>query len=175
MTSKDFFYNTSQSQGGGMGFIVNYKGKPSYEIVHSGLTMLENMEQRVYGKETEDGAGIQIQIPHILFQEDATLDKITLPAPQSYGVVSLFVSKNKNIREECMRVFEKMIAEVGFKIVWKRRTPLHTSKVKMLAPEIEPDILQYFLVSLRGEEKNRVRETSLHAQKASYQSYCKNI
>ena len=57
----------------GIGFIANLKGVKSHELVDNALTMLENMEHRGatgYDKDTGDGAGILIQVPHKFFVEE---------------------------------------------------------------------------------------------------------
>jgi len=51
----------------GVGFVVNIKGIASHEIVRNALTILTNLEHRgACGceKNTGDGAGILLQVPH---------------------------------------------------------------------------------------------------------------
>lgn len=55
---------------GGVGFVVNIAGRKSHDIVRSALQILLNMEHRgACGceKNTGDGAGILLQIPHLFF------------------------------------------------------------------------------------------------------------
>lgn len=73
----------------GVGFVANIKGVKSHKVVADAITMLENMEHRGatgYESNTGDGAGIQIQIPHELLDEEASTYGIDLPRLGDYGV-----------------------------------------------------------------------------------------
>ena len=57
----------------GMGFVVNIKGKKSHDIIDDGLRILERLEHRGGAgadKDTGDGAGILVQIPHEFFKRE---------------------------------------------------------------------------------------------------------
>ena len=57
----------------GMGFVVNIKGKKSHDIIDDGLRILERLEHRGGAgadKDTGDGAGILVQIPHDFFRRE---------------------------------------------------------------------------------------------------------
>ena len=66
----------------GVGFVVHLKNRRSHDIVRDALQILNNLEHRgACGSEknTGDGAGILVQMPHaFLSQECANLD-IDLP------------------------------------------------------------------------------------------------
>ena len=58
----------------GVGFVVHMKGKKSHDIVQNALTILVNLDHRgACGceKNSGDGAGILMQIPHKFLQKVA--------------------------------------------------------------------------------------------------------
>ena len=58
----------------GVGFICNYKGKKSHEVVAQALEALRRLSHRgATGADpkTGDGAGILIQMPHEFFAQEA--------------------------------------------------------------------------------------------------------
>ena len=59
----------------GIGFVANIKGIKSHQNISDALTVLENMEHRGasgFEKNTGDGAGLMIQIPHEFFFVECT-------------------------------------------------------------------------------------------------------
>ncbi|MBS6149221.1 MAG: hypothetical protein KH619_07090, partial [Veillonella sp.] len=80
----------------GMGFVVNIKGKKSHDIIDDGLRILERLEHRGGAgadKDTGDGAGILVQIPHEFFKRECEVLGISLPAAGEYGVGMIFSHK----------------------------------------------------------------------------------
>ncbi len=80
----------------GMGFVVNIKGKKSHDIIDDGLRILERLEHRGGAgadKDTGDGAGILVQIPHEFFKRECEVLGINLPSAGDYGVGMVFAHK----------------------------------------------------------------------------------
>ena len=80
----------------GMGFVVNIKGKKSHDIIDDGLRILERLEHRGGAgadKDTGDGAGILVQIPHEFFKRECEVLGISLPPAGDYGVGMIFAHK----------------------------------------------------------------------------------
>lgn len=68
----------------GTGFVVDIKGRKSHDIVQKAIQVLLNLEHRgACGSEknTGDGAGILLQIPHVFLAAKAAKLKIELPPP----------------------------------------------------------------------------------------------
>ena len=85
----------------GMGFVVNIKGKKSHDIIDDGLRILERLEHRGGAgadKDTGDGAGILVQIPHEFFKRECEVLGIQLPAAGEYGVGMVFAHKYESLR-----------------------------------------------------------------------------
>ncbi len=77
----------------GIGLICNYRNKASHQLVDNALVMLERMEHRGalgFDKDTGDGAGILIQIPHAFYQQETISCGFDLPVPLKYGTGMLF-------------------------------------------------------------------------------------
>ena len=75
----------------GIGFVVDAHGKRSHSIVEQGVQVLLNLEHRgACGceKNTGDGAGILMQIPHRFLAEECDKIGITLPAPDATAPAS---------------------------------------------------------------------------------------
>src|SRR5215471_16022359 len=67
----------------GVGFVVDLKGRKSHDIVQKALTILDNLEHRgACGceKNTGDGAGILLQLPHAFLEQACARVGVRLPA-----------------------------------------------------------------------------------------------
>src|SRR3954467_3286549 len=78
----------------GFGFVADIKGRPSHEIVMQALEVLLNLEHRgATGaeKDTGDGAGILLQMPHAFLARECQKLGIDLPPPGRYGAGMVFL------------------------------------------------------------------------------------
>src|SRR5947209_19279505 len=72
----------------GVGFVVDLKNRKSHDIVEQAIQILLNLEHRgACGceKETGDGAGILLQMPHRFLHDQCDRVGISLPALGEYG------------------------------------------------------------------------------------------
>ncbi len=132
----------------GMGFVAHMKGIPSHDIVQSALRLLGNMEHRgAVGAErnTGDGAGLLIQLPHQFFQRVGKELQIQVPPPGEYGVGMLFLPKNKDLRQWCIEEFEAIVQAEGQTILGWREVPTDNSALGDTAISAEPVIQQVFI------------------------------
>jgi glutamate synthase (ferredoxin) len=132
----------------GVGFIVHMKGKKSHEIVEQALTILLNLDHRgACGCEanTGDGAGILMQVPHKFLKKVAAAQNITLPEPGQYGVGTIYSSLDPKQRENSRRIFEKIVAEEGQKVLGWRDVPTDNSSLGNTAKSSEPFMQQVFI------------------------------
>lgn len=89
----------------GIGFVVNMKGKKSYDIIDQALTILENLKHRgAEGADAQsgDGAGILVQIPHQFFCRECEVLGFTLPPEGEYGVGMIFAHRYETFRKKQM-------------------------------------------------------------------------
>ena len=81
----------------GIGFVVDAHGRKSHSIVEQGVQVLLNLEHRgACGceKNTGDGAGILMQMPHRFLAEECDKIGITLPAAGRYGAGIVFLPRD---------------------------------------------------------------------------------
>ncbi len=132
----------------GVGFVVHMKGKKSHEIIEQALTILVNLDHRgACGceKNTGDGAGILMQLPHKFLKRVAAADGIQLPDPGYYGVAMVFTSPNKAERAKSAEMFEKIVAEEGQRVLGWRDVPRDNSMIGNTAKSSEPFMRQVFI------------------------------
>ena len=132
----------------GMGFVVNIKGKKSHDIIDDGLRILECLEHRGGAgadKDTGDGAGILVQIPHEFFKRECEVLGISLPAAGEYGVGMIFAHKYESLRNEQKRIFEEVVREEGQVVLGWREVPVDGTKVGKEAAAIRPWMIQILI------------------------------
>ena len=98
----------------GVGFIVDLKGRKSHAIVQQAIQILTNMAHRgACGceKNTGDGAGIVLQMPHGFFESECAKIGMKLPAYEEYGVGTVFLPSNAADRQLCERLFEVLVLD----------------------------------------------------------------
>ena len=132
----------------GVGFVVNFKGKRSHEIVRQALTILINLRHRgACGCEvnTGDGAGILLQTPDKFFRKVCSKDGINLPAFGEYGVGMLFLPRDPEERRACETRINKIIQEEGQELLGWRTVPTRNETLGSVARSAEPFVRQVFV------------------------------
>ena len=100
----------------GVGFVVDLKGRKSPSIVKNGLEILLNLEHRgACGceKNTGDGAGILMQVPHRFLVDAARASASSFQRPGQYGVGMVFLPHDPGSRAACEHLFEKVVRDEG--------------------------------------------------------------
>ena len=149
----------------GMGFVVNIKGKKSHSIIDDGLRILERLEHRGGAgadKDTGDGAGILIQIPHEFFKRECEVLGINLPAAGEYGVGMVFAHKYESLRNEQKRIFEEVVREEGQVVLGWREVPVDGTKVGHEAAAIRPWMIQILIGKGPDVTNNKEFERKLY-------------
>ncbi|HEC42822.1 MAG TPA: glutamate synthase large subunit [Bacteroides sp.] len=128
----------------GIGFVTHIRGKKSHEIISMGLEVLENMTHR--GAEgadskTGDGAGIMIQIPRDFY----LIQGYNVPPEGQFGTGIIFLPKEKKQEEDCLKIFEDIMAEHGISIIDYREVPRDDTTIGDLARQAEPGMKQVLL------------------------------
>jgi glutamate synthase (ferredoxin) len=132
----------------GFGFVVDIAGRPSHDIVRDALTVLVNLEHRgATGSEknTGDGAGLTIQIPHRFLADVAARSGVRLRGKGGYGVGMVFLPQDKSGRVECFRLFEQVIADEGLHLLGWRDVPTENSGLGASARAAQPLTRQVFV------------------------------
>jgi glutamate synthase (NADPH/NADH) large chain len=129
----------------GFGFVVDVKGRASHDIVEKALTVLVNLEHRGAAgaeKNTGDGAGLLIQVPHDFLEAEAGKLGIKLPRPGHYGVGMVYLPPNDEGREACQKVFEAVVREEGQTVLGWRDVPTDNQSLGPSAKASQPVIRQ---------------------------------
>ncbi len=146
--TKSMYVPQCESDACGIGFIANIKGNKTHQIIEDALTMLENMEHRgAIGSdpETGDGAGILLQVPDELLREECEKIGIQLPDFGYYGVGMIYFPGDVKQREECRRLLNIHIEELGFELLGYRDVKKQPKGVGKTALDFEPKTEQLFV------------------------------
>jgi glutamate synthase (ferredoxin) len=149
----------------GFGFVVDIAGRPSHAIVRDALTVLVNLEHRgATGSEknTGDGAGLTIQIPHKFLSEMAAKNGIRLRGRGGYGVGMVFLPPDKGSRVDCFRLFEKVVEEEGLHFLGWREVPTNNEGLGQSAKASQPHIRQVFIDRPEGMVEDLAFERKLY-------------
>jgi glutamate synthase (NADPH/NADH) large chain len=140
----------------GVGFVAHVKGKPSHQIVVDASTILKNMDHRgACGceKNTGDGAGILVGMPHTFLRRVAKTDLgVELPAKGLYAAGNIFFPKDAGEREQCRAKFNQLIEQEGQTLLGWRPVPQRPN-VADIGPSsrlAEPVIEQVFIAAKPG-------------------------
>ena len=134
----------------GVGFVVNFKGVKSHEIIRQGLQVLENLTHRgATGADPKvgDGAGLLIQIPHRFFAEAVSPLGFSLPAEGGYGVGMIFLPMDEGLRARCESIVNDKIGAEGQKVLGWRTVPVDDSDLGAASRDTRPYIRQVFIAS----------------------------
>ncbi len=137
----------------GAGFVCDLKGRKSNDIIHKALQILVRLTHRgavSADKETGDGAGIMLKIPHEFFEKRCREEGFSLPAAGEYAVGMVFLPRDIEQRQFCVEAFNTAVTETaGLKLLGWREVPVNRDAVGRIARETEPFMMQVFV----GKEK----------------------
>ncbi len=136
----------------GFGFVVDLKGRTSHDIVEKALQVLVNLEHRgAVGaeKETGDGAGILLQVPHAFLRERCGKLGFALPGAGQYGVGMVFLPPGAEGRAACERIVEETLRVEGQRLLGWRDMPTDATSLGPSAKASQPVIRQVMVG--RGE------------------------
>jgi glutamate synthase (NADPH/NADH) large chain len=149
----------------GFGFVVDIAGRPSHDVVRDALTVLVNLEHRGASgseKNTGDGAGLTIQIPHRFLTDAAAKSGIKLRGKGGYGVGMVFLPQDKAGRVDCFRLFEQVVAEEGLHFLGWRDVPTDNATLGSSARAAQPLIRQVFIDRPEGLVEDLAFERKLY-------------
>ncbi|HXG62930.1 MAG TPA: glutamate synthase large subunit [Planctomycetota bacterium] len=132
----------------GVGFVADLLSRPSHEIVRQALEVLVHLDHRgACGCETNtgDGAGILLQTPHAFLARQADRLGLRLPKPGGYGAGMVFLPRDPASREGCEKIFERVVAEEGQRLLGWRDVPTDNRDLGPTARAAEPLVRQIFI------------------------------
>ena len=132
----------------GVGVVADIKGRKSHRIVEEGLEVLINLGHRGAAgsdPETGDGAGVLIQMPHLLFQKESERLGFKLPDSGAYGVGMVFLPPQEMAAEKARSLVSRAIEDEGLEVLAWRDVPLDHSKLGRDAHSRCPLICQVFV------------------------------
>jgi glutamate synthase (NADPH/NADH) large chain len=132
----------------GVGFVADLKNVKSHETVRKGIEILKNLDHRgARGaeKETGDGAGILVQIPHVFFLKECARVGLTLPEPGDYAIGQCFLPSDAKTHGEVRRIFERVVREIGQEVIGWREVPTDNKTLGATAVSGEPSVQQVFI------------------------------
>src|SRR6185503_3570206 len=88
---------------------------------------------------------------------------VPLPAPGTYGVGMVFLPREVNQKNQCERIFEKVIREEGQKLLGWRRLPVDEKAPGEVASTVMPDVRQIFIGAGRDAADQDAFERRLYA------------
>ncbi|MEQ1827049.1 MAG: glutamate synthase large subunit [Pirellula sp.] len=140
----------------GVGFVAHVKGRASHQIVVDASTILKNMDHRgACGceKNTGDGAGILVGMPHRFLQRVAKQELgVELPPKGLYSVGNIFFPKDDAQRDACKKTIEQLIDQEGQKLLGWRPVPQQPdiADIGPSSRSAEPVIEQVFVAAKEG-------------------------
>ena len=129
----------------GVGFVADLNNVKSHEIVRMGIEILANLDHRgARGaeKESGDGAGILVQLPHAFFLRECSALGMALPGPGDYAIGQCFLPRDQRIHRSVKHVFERALGELGLDIMGWREVPTDNATLGATAVSGEPAIQQ---------------------------------
>ncbi len=96
-------------------------------------------------KNTGDGAGLLMQLPHEFLARAAGAEGIRLPGPRDYGAGMVFLPRNAAAREACVQRFEQAADDEGLRLLGWREVPVDPTSLGPTARASQPVIRQVFI------------------------------
>jgi glutamate synthase (ferredoxin) len=149
----------------GFGFVVDLKARPCHDIVRKALQVLSNLEHRGatgYEKNTGDGAGLLLQVPHGFLAARCRGLGFELPAPGDYAVGAVFLPQDPASRQDCVRRLESVVAEEGQSVLGWREVPTDNATLGTTARASQPAIRQVFVRRADGTPAGDAFERKLY-------------
>lgn len=134
----------------GVGLVVKIDGTRSREIVEKALAGLVNLTHRgAVGADarTGDGAGIMIQVPHVLFAETLAANGHGDLGQGEYGVAMLFLPRND---DNVLGIVRNAVTARGLDVLAVRDVPTQPNILGQSALDTLPTIVQVFISRPEG-------------------------
>ena len=131
----------------GFGLITNIDDKASHKLLETAIKSLARLTHRgaiAPDGLSGDGCGILIKMPKDFFAKKAQEAGVELP--ETYGVSSVFVNRDKAIASKGLSWLKKELKNVELEVIWEREVPVDESYCGKEALESIPNFIQVFTV-----------------------------
>nr|WP_233707798.1 glutamate synthase large subunit [Helicobacter aurati] len=173
-TQNGLYHPRNEHDACGIGAIANIKGIKSHKLIKDALTILENLEHRGGAqKNSGDGAGMLIQIPHKFFKTQNL--HFTLPDEGDYAVAQIFLSPNETSKQEGIAIFLQGIQENTLELLGFREVPTNPAIIGKAARNSMPYILQAFVKKPREIARGTEFERKLYITRRLIEKKAINI
>ncbi len=135
----------------GLGFVADVRGGTSRLPVALGLGILARLAHRGAAgsdRNTGDGAGILVQIPHRYFDRVLAKEGKELPLASDYGVAQCFLSRDRTRAELQMKVLVDVVRHHNQKVIGWRDVPVDVRTLGPLARSSMPLMRQLFIARM---------------------------
>jgi len=133
----------------GIGFLADLGGNASHRLVEMAIEVLNNLTHRgACGSDpsTGDGAGITLQVPHEFLARECDRLGFALPEAGAYGVGQFFLPRDREARDACEQIVERVAFEEHARVLGWRDVPVDPSALGEVARRNRPEIRQAFFV-----------------------------
>ncbi len=164
-SAQGLYHPSNEHDNCGIGFIAHIKGVKSHSIIDNALKILENLTHRgAVGADSlaGDGAGLLIQMPDDFFQRECKDLGIKLPPLDSYGVLQIFLPRDKIVSRKIEIIFEELCDVEGQSFLGWRDVPTDNSMFSDGVRKSEPVIRQAFISIGANCSKNSDFELKLY-------------
>jgi glutamate synthase (NADPH/NADH) large chain len=137
----------------GVAFVATLERTPSHAVIEQALTVLENLEHRggvASDPQTGDGAGVLVQIPHALLEDECKRLGIPLPAAGTYGLGMLFLPRDPRTQQAAKHLIERIVDEEGQFVLGWRAVPTNPDVAGASARATMPAIAQVLIGPARS-------------------------
>ena len=152
----------------GIGFVAQAHGRASHQLIRDALHLLGNLSHRSgAGCDpcTGDGAGMLLQLPHLLLRRSFAERGIRLPEMGAYGVGMCFLPESSAARAACESIIEHSIVDRGLSLLGWRDVPVNRATLGEVALGSAPVVRQF--VVLRGAMDTDAFERVLYVLRRS--------
>ncbi len=129
----------------GIALLADLSARRSHELVEQAITALEHLDHRGAkgaDKDTGDGAGILVQVPHEFFAGVVDFD---LPGPDMYAAGLVFLPQDADDAAKVQRRIADLATEENLRVLGWRDVPVEPTGLGSAAHMAMPVISQVFV------------------------------
>ncbi len=129
----------------GIALLADLSAKRSHGLVDQAITALEHLDHRGAkgaDKDTGDGAGILVQLPHEFFASVVDFD---LPGPDMYAAGLVFLPQDADDALKACRRIADLASQEGLRVLGWRDVPVDATGLGSAARSAMPAIRQVFV------------------------------
>ncbi|MBK1635296.1 glutamate synthase large subunit [Rhodovulum adriaticum] len=157
MAENGMYHPEDEHSSCGVGLVVAIDGKPSRQVVESGINALKAIWHRgavdADGK-TGDGAGIHVQIPVPFFYDQIRQTGHEPDTDKLIAVGQVFLPRTDfGAQEVCRTIVETEVLRMGYYIYGWRHVPVDTSCLGEKANATRPEIEQILISNAKGVDE----------------------